>query len=194
MVGLFDINRPGGLFGAGADQGAIDNYAAMPMHPKSPSSDYSGEDLITMLLRAGAIAQGDYGSASQLGSQIGSRARAAADAAAKRQADFADWQQRQDYTRQHEAPDVAPMVRDTEAYRAMDPEQRRAWTEMQSVLHPPAGDKYVISDGQLVRVPGVASPQAGGNTKVIGGKTYHNINGEWFEGDGASNGPGGFRP
>ena len=157
-------------------------------------SGYNGEDIMSMLLRAAAIAQGDLGAGAQFGANIGAKARAEAEAAAKRQAEWEDWLRREDYTREHQAPDVPPMVRDTEAYRAMDPDQRRAWTEMQSVLNPPAGDKYVISDGQLVRVPGAAPPQAGGNTKVVGGKTYRNVNGEWYEeGDGASNGPGGFR-
>lgn len=185
-MGLLDmLNKGGGLFdpiAQSSDRGFDLQKMMANTEPPAPpqfappqergqgrggvfGSGYNGEDIMSMLLRAAAIAQGDYGAGAQFGQNIGAKARAEAEAAQKRQNDFADWQQRADYTRQHEAPDVAPMVRDTEAYIQMPEEKRRAWAEMQAILHPPAGDKYVINDGQIVRVPG-AMPQASGPSQA----------------------------
>lgn len=134
-MGLFDQYKTGGLFSPDA-QAPVDSYA--PTQPQKRGgflgSGYDGEDIMSMLLRAAAIAQGDLGAGAQFGSNIGARARAAAAEAAKRQNDFADWQQRQDYIQSHQGP--PPMVRDLEAYRHLDPEQLKAYREQQALLHP----------------------------------------------------------
>jgi hypothetical protein len=67
-------------------------------------SGYGGEDIMSMLLRAAAIAQGDLGAGAQFGANIGAKARAEAEAATKRQNEWQDWRQRQDYTRENQAP------------------------------------------------------------------------------------------
>lgn len=117
-MGLFDINRPGGLFGGiykerpgyqtpgigdglrdGIDaetQDAINTYAAMPKGKQGKGgflgTGYDGEDIMSMLLRAAAIAQGDYASGAAFGENIGARARKAAEEAAKRQAELQDYE------------------------------------------------------------------------------------------------------
>lgn len=85
-MGLFDMNRPRGLFGADpGTQDAINSYAAMPRGKQGKGglfgSGYDGEDILNMLLRAAAIAQGEYGAGAEFGANIGARARASAEAA-----------------------------------------------------------------------------------------------------------------
>jgi hypothetical protein len=56
-------------------------------------SGYNGEDIMSMLLRAAAIAQGDLGAGAQFGANIGAKARAEAEAAsAERQ-----WRERKQW-------------------------------------------------------------------------------------------------
>lgn len=66
-------------------------------------SGYNGEDIMSMLLRAAAIAQGDLGAGAHFGQNIGAKARAEAEAAAQerqrqieRQEGLQDWQFKRD--------------------------------------------------------------------------------------------------
>lgn len=98
-------------------QGAIDSYAAMPTQPEPQKrgglfgSGYGGEDIMSMLLRAAAIAQGDYGAASQFGGNIGRRAREAAAEAAKRQAELADYEEKKRIDQRYSTPEATTMYR-----------------------------------------------------------------------------------
>lgn len=72
------VGRRGGIFGSGMD----------------------GQDLMNTILRAAAIAQGDYGSAAQLGQLIGADKRRAI----KRDEEFEDWKRQYDYQLENAKP------------------------------------------------------------------------------------------
>jgi hypothetical protein len=108
-MGLLDLNKRGGLFappetyttpgigdglpGARPMGGQIGgaemfNDVNTPYGGDQPEkrggflgSGYGGDDIMSMLLRAAAIAQGDLGAGAQFGANIGKRARAEAEAA-----------------------------------------------------------------------------------------------------------------
>lgn len=99
-MGLLDmLNKGGGLFDpiAQSSERGFDLQKMMAnTEPPAPpqfappqeqgrggvfGSGYSGEDIMSMLLRAAAIAQGDLGAGAQFGANIGAKARAEAEAA-----------------------------------------------------------------------------------------------------------------
>jgi hypothetical protein len=119
-MGLLDmLNQGGGLFDP-QDRGFdLQKMMANTEPPAAPQfappqergqgrggvfgSGYNGEDIMSMLLRAAAIAQGDLGAGAQFGANIGAKARAEAEAAAaerqrqlERQEGLQDWQFKRD--------------------------------------------------------------------------------------------------
>ena len=142
-------------------------------------SDYSGEDLITMLLRAAAIAQGDYGGAAQLGSNIGAKARAEAEAAYKRQAELADYEAKRQIDQRYEGPPDPPaIVKNLRAFQQFTPEERAAFEQYQALVNP----RYQTGADKVPYQMNAAPLDPN----------------EWEDyvpaGGGASNGTGGFRP
>ena len=220
-MGLLDmLNKGGGLFDPIGQTRGLGGYDLQKMmadqEPGAPpqfappqergqgrggvfGSGYNGEDIMSMLLRAAAIAQGDLGAGAQFGANIGAKARAEAEAAAAER----QWRERKqwEWDNSPKDSDIPPMVRDVEAWQRLTPEQKTAATEMYSVRNPQAqSDKFVINDGQLVRVPGPVPQQADAPvvedgyayTPGPGGKANQ---ANWKPvGGGTGNGAGGFRP
>jgi hypothetical protein len=157
-----DGQRRGGLFGSG----------------------YGGEDIMAMLLRAASIAQGDYGAGAQFGSMIGARAREAAEAAAKRQQELEDYQAKLEIQQQFEEPPAPPaIVRNTEAFIRMPPEQRAAFAEMYRLMNPP---------GVMTGADGLPYDKAPMQAPAPIDLTDDDWNSGVPVGGGASNGTGGF--
>jgi len=153
-MGLFDMNRPRGLFGADpGTQDAINSYAAMPRGKQGKGglfgSGYDGEDILNMLLRAAAIAQGEYGAGAEFGANIGARARAAAAEAAKRQQERDDYVWKKETDQRFEKPDTPEMIAKLNAWNAMTPEQKRQFAQMQDVVSP----SYTMIGGSQYRIP-----------------------------------------
>lgn len=147
-------------------------------------SGYDGEDIMSMLLRAAAIAQGDLGAGAHFGQNIGARARAEAQAAAEerqrqieRQEGLQDYEAKQRIGQRYQEPPA--IVRNTDAYRQMDPEQRKAFAEMQALMRP----QFMTGKDGLPYQTNAAPPDF----------TDDDWNDGQPMGGGASNGTGGFR-
>ncbi len=221
-MGLFDMNNAGGLFGAGDTQGEIDRYAAMPAPEQKRGgvfgSGLGGEDIVSMLLRAAAIAQGDYGAGAQFGANIGAKARAEAEAAQQE----AQWRARKQWEWDNlpkDGPEPTTMYRQYKEAGYSEPEIQEL---MQKDLQ--AGrTKYVplteggtlagIEPGQAPRMvitpnPGDApagAPASGNIPRVTSpeeammlppGTKFMTPDGRvgTVPGGGTGNGAGGFRP
>lgn len=142
-------------------------------------SGYDGEDIMSILLRAAAIAQGDLGAGAHFGQNIGARARAEAEAAAQRQAALQDYEaKRQIDQRYEEPPDPPAILRNLEAFQNFTPEQRRGFEEYQALVNP----RYMTGADKLPYQTNAAPP-------VI---TDDDWNSGQPLGGGASNGTGGF--
>lgn len=194
-MGLLDFNRPGGLFdpiaqGFGgvapdmtkmlADVGPT-NLPTFPEPGRQSrggvfGSGHSGEDVMSMLIRAAALAQGDYGGAAQIGQNIGARARAEAEAAQERQAALQDYESKRQIDQRYEGPPDPPaIVRNLEAFQNFTPEQRRAFEEYQALVNP----RYMTGADKLPYQTNAApfdlnewepvEPQGGGVSNGTGG-------------------------
>jgi hypothetical protein len=128
--GIATPRGKGGLFGTGFGAGM------------------SGEDWVNALARAGAIAQGDYGAAAQMGQ----KKRSMAD-------ELAEYEAKQQIEARYRKPDVPPMVRDAEAWQAMTPEQRTALAAVERLRNPPPF--FTGEDGQSYQRPDPNGPAVG---------------------------------
>lgn len=109
-AGIAGPEKRGGLFGSGIN----------------------GEEFVTMLTRAAALAQGDYSGAAQIGQLLGRDKRDAAQRAAERE----DYRWKKQTDQEFAQPDLPPIVRDAHAWAAMTPEERAAYTAYQEVANP----------------------------------------------------------
>lgn len=166
MAGLFDIHNMDGLFNAAPDtQSMIDRYAAMPPAKKGKGgmfgSGYDGEDIMSMLLRAASIAQGDYGAAAEFGGAIGARARAAAEAAQKeamRQQQRMEGREDKQWEWATKPQEPSQMEKTLAVWNSWGPEQKQAYAGFKDVENP----SYSMIDGNNYRVPRMAGPSGGG--------------------------------
>lgn len=141
-------------------------------------SGYDGEDIMSMLLRAAAIAQGDLGAGAHFGQNIGARARAAAERAAEEAA----WRERKTWewdNEPREGPKPPPMIRNLDEWEKLPPERKRALAEMQATLYP----QFATGADKLPYQTNAAPPDF----------TDDDWNDGQPMGGGASNGTGGFR-
>lgn len=205
-MGLFDINGPGGLFGGiykerpgyqtpGIGDGinpdtqdAINTYAAMPKGKQGKGgvfgSGYDGEDIMSMLLRAAAIAQGDYASGAAFGENIGARARKAAEEAAKRQQERDDYVWKKETDQRFAGPKELPTsIQEAQWLNdpARTPEELRAYYQAK-------GPTLVVSNGNTQAYNRDGTPYGSvAPTAPVGKLT------PLSEGGGVSDGTSGFR-
>lgn len=101
--------------------------------------------------------------------------RRLAERQAERQQTLADWLWKQQYERDNPSP--TGMENDLAAWLRMTPEQRATYAQMQDVRNPIA----VSGPTGTFRVPRTYGQGGGIQTQTIGGKTYYNVNGEWYD-------------
>lgn len=173
-------NRRMGGFDMGDMQGEIDRYASMPAPEQKRSgvfgSGYSGEDIMSMLLRAAAIAQGDLGAGAQFGANIGAKARAEAEEAARRRASLEDYEAKQQIDQRYAPPAKPPaIVQNLEAFQQFTPEQMQAFERYQALVNPrymTGADKLPYQTNTAPLDPGEwepYDPQGGGGGNATGG-------------------------
>ena len=203
-MGLLDLNKRGGLFGPpeyygtpgigdglpgarpiGGQIGGAEMFDDVntPYGGDQPEkrggvfgSGYNGEDIMSMLLRAAAIAQGDLDAGAKFGANIGAKARAEAEAAQKRQAALQDYEAERQIDQRYEAPPAPPaIVRNLEAFQNFTPQQRRAFEQYQALVNP----RYMTGADKLPYQTNAApldlnewepvEPQGGGASNGTGG-------------------------
>jgi hypothetical protein len=187
-----------------AAQGAIDQAAAMPQQKRGGLFGMLGginfDDLSGRLARAQAYIDGDWGAAQSITTQSDLQRQAEAQrqqSLDKREADYADFVRKEQWRRDNPQPGNPYRfeANDGDVYElGPDGQPRRLFDD-------PSPKMNFIPDGmgggQWVPIP-TGAPQGMGaaqpNRKVIGGKTYEQRNGQWFEVGGPTpSASGGFR-
>lgn len=138
-MGIFGNNAPAGqMFGnrpAGIDEAAMGQFPAQA--PKRKGGIFGGMDQNKWLMLAAVLGGGRNQLPLQFMMQQKQAEQERAQAEAQRQQQFEDWRQRFDYERANTPADVAPMIRDLQAWQAMTPEQRKAYQELQDARSGP---------------------------------------------------------
>lgn len=190
-----------------ATQGAVDRYASLPA-PVMEGRKGGGFGDVLRALAGGVLdgvathygAEAGYSGARKRQQDIMDRARAAAEA---RQNEWQDWKQRQDYTRENQAP--------ADPYRTED-NVGNVWEigadGKKRLLFADDTPKYYMQGDQAIQIPnqyasggsqggGMASGAQEGATATNPqtGEKLMFRGGQWVPaGGGTGNGAGGFRP
>lgn len=145
---------------------------------KQPGRGRANDILGSIFDAIGAIGGGEpnyWGNVLQQQQEDQKGRQALAQRQADREQSFADWIWKQQYEQAHPSP--TGMENDLAAWMRMTPEQRATYAQMQDVRNPIA----VSGPTGTFRVPRTYGQGGGVQTQTIGGKTYYNVNGEWYD-------------